>query len=90
MNVQATPPSPTWDRLVAAIRATLPRPLASQAIEPRHHLRDDLGLDSLGLMSLAALVEDELGLELAPHTERLALAVTAGQLDALLRELGGR
>lgn len=83
-------PSPTWNRLVTAIRQSVPRPLATQAIAPEHHLRDDLGLDSLGLMTLAALLEDALDLELSPHTERLALATTAGRLDALLRELGAR
>lgn len=85
-----TPTSSTWDRLVAAIRTSVPRPLASREIAPEHHLRDDLGLDSLGLMTLAALLEDALDLDLSPHTERLALATTAGQLDALLRELGAR
>jgi acyl carrier protein len=83
-------PSPTWNRLVTAIRQSVPRPLATQAIAPEHRLRDDLGLDSLGLMTLAALLEDALDLELSPHTERLALATTAGQLDALLRALGAR
>jgi acyl carrier protein len=80
--------STTWNRLVTAIRGSVPRPLAARAIAPEHHLRDDLGLDSLGLMTLAALLEDALAIELSPHTERLALATTAGQLDALLRELG--
>lgn len=31
-----------------------------RAIEPRHHIQSDLGLDSLGVMEVVADIEDEL------------------------------
>jgi acyl carrier protein len=43
------------ERIVAALRAHLKRDAIS--IEPTHHLRDDLGLDSIAIVDLLYKVE---------------------------------
>ncbi|GEM_PF-4015478 len=75
------------ERIVSALRLSVPRPFASKKIEPQHQLRDDLGIDSLGLITLASLLEDEFGLSLASHTAALMRVVTVQELSDFVGEL---
>ena len=76
--------------VVNALRLSVPRPFASKKIEPQHQLREDLGIDSLGLITLASLLEDEFGLSLASHTAALMRVVTVRELSDFIGQLIGR
>ena len=77
-------------RVIKAIRGSIPPPLASTIVRADHRLREDLGLDSLGLMTLAFRLEDEFALQLAEHTDALRGAVTVEQLIKLVSSLHAR
>jgi hypothetical protein len=48
------------ERLVDAIRASSRAPLPTR-IEPHHRFVDDLGFDSLGIVTLSIAIEDRFG-----------------------------
>ncbi len=78
------------ERVLKAINASVPTPLASTVVRADHRLRDDLGLDSLGLMTLAFRLEDEFQIQLADHTDALRSAETVEQIVELVSSLHGR
>ena len=71
-------------RLLAgyAQRSLGPRP------DPRLSLRDDLGIESLALVSLVVRLGDELGVDASDDALELAGLSTVGDLVALARRLG--
>ncbi|HEY2517037.1 MAG TPA: acyl carrier protein [Polyangiaceae bacterium] len=69
-------------RVMRAVAQCVPRAFASREIGRAQRLKDELGLDSLGLMSLAFRLEDELAVDLAPHTDALR---ALGSVDDLVR-----
>jgi acyl carrier protein len=56
--------------------------------DPRLSLRDDLGIESLSLVSLVVRLGDELGVDAADDALDLAGLATVGDLVALARRLG--
>jgi acyl carrier protein len=67
-------------QVVRIVTMCLPRGLASKEVTRTQRLKDDLGLDSLGLMSLAFRLEDALSLELSSYTDALRALVTVDDL----------
>ncbi len=72
------------DRLRAALAKELKRDAAS--IEPRHKLRDDLGLNSLDAIELIFKIEEEFDLSI-PDEDVMKLATVGDMLDYLDRRL---
>ena len=56
--------------------------------DPRLSLRDDLGIESLALVSLVVRLGDELGVDASDDGLDLAGLSTVGDLGALARRLG--
>lgn len=67
-------------RVLRAVAQCVPRAFATREIGPAQRLKDDLGLDSLGLMSLAFRLEDELAVDLGPHSDALRALVSVDDL----------
>jgi acyl carrier protein len=63
------------------------RPLGPRP-DPRLSLRDDLGIESLSLVSLVVRLGDELGVDASDDAIDLAGLSTVGDLVALARRLG--
>lgn len=74
------------DRL---IREVLPRRLRHAVLADDQSLHGNLGIDSLGLMSLAFRLEEEFGINVMEHADRIAAVDTVGGLMQLVAELGG-
>jgi acyl carrier protein len=75
------------DRL---IREVLPRRLRNAVLTQGQSLHADLGIDSLGLMSLAFRIEEEFAIDLMEHAQRVTAVDTVGDLLQLVAELGRR
>lgn len=56
------------DQVLELIRYELSPARSQQPIQPHHHLRDDLGLDSLRLVGLTVALEDTFDLIFDPLT----------------------
>lgn len=75
------------EKLITALRLSMPPPLAGKPIAAEDHLKDDLGIDSLGLITLAFLLEDGFGVTMAGHIDALGQARTVKELSTLLQSL---
>lgn len=75
------------DRL---IREVLPRRFRNAALTEDQSLHVDLGIESLGLMSLAFRIEEEFAIDVMEHAQRIAAVDTVGDLLQLVAELGRR
>lgn len=51
------------DRIVLLVREVLPKRLAKSDIRPMLHLQRDLGMDSMGMTTLAFRIEEEFGID---------------------------
>jgi acyl carrier protein len=77
----------TVDRL---IREVLPRRLRNADLGEDQSLHGDLGIESLGLMSLAFRIEEEFAIDLMEHADRIAAVDTVRDLLRLVDELGAK
>lgn len=68
------------ERVDRLIREVMPRRLRDAAIADESLLHGELGIDSLGLMSLAFRVEEEFGIDVIAHAERVAGIFSVGEL----------
>jgi acyl carrier protein len=77
-------PNPTIAHL---IREVLPRRLHQIPLEESMSLRGDLGIDSIGLMSLAFRLEEEFHIDLMLSAEEVAKVQTIGDVQRLVHQL---
>lgn len=90
-----TAAAPTADGVLAVVRAAVARVLEVEptTVTPATSLRDDLGADSLALVEIAEIVEEELsagGAQLRIDDEDLERIRTVGEaVDYALARLGG-
>jgi acyl carrier protein len=76
----------TLDKLV---REVMPRRLHKLALDDALALQGELGIDSIGLMSLAFRIEEEFQIDLMQHTDRVAAVRTIGDVRGLVHDLAG-
>jgi acyl carrier protein len=74
-------------RIVASV---LPRAVARRGITPEMDLRADLGLDSVALMSIVFLFDEELGIDAFGRTEAFVKAQRVADLIDVVRGPSGR
>jgi acyl carrier protein len=74
----------TIDRLV---REVMPRRMHKLPLQETMSLRGELGIDSIGLMSLACRLEEEFQIDLMQHAEKVANIRTLGDIGHLIRLL---
>ena len=74
----------TMDTIAAQIlqhtRQVLPPGAAAITVTLQSRLRDELGIDSLGLISLMFLVEEGLSVDMQPHAASIASCQTVGEI----------
>lgn len=75
------------ERVIQTVQRSVPRAFSARPVTPDTDLKSDLALDSLGLMTLAFRLEDELTLELSPHVDALRSVVTVADLIGLVERL---
>ncbi len=83
--MSTAPLETTVERLV---REVMPRRLQQAPVEPSMSLRGELGIDSLGLMSLAFRLEEEFCIDLMGHADEVANVQTVGDVHRLVHLLG--
>lgn len=69
------------------IREVLPRRMLQVQMSDELSLREDLGIDSIGLMSLAFRLEEEFSIDLMEHTEEVTSVRTVGDVQRLIRRI---
>jgi acyl carrier protein len=74
------------DRVTRLLSGYAQKPLGARP-DPRLSLRQDLGIESLSLVSLVVRLGDELGVDAADDALDLSGLVTVGDLVALARRL---
>jgi acyl carrier protein len=78
---------PLEPTLVGLVREVLPRRLQRTPLEEGLSLRGDLGLDSIGLMSLAFRIEEEYLIDLMAHADQVAAIQTLGDVQRFITQL---
>ena len=76
----------TLDRL---LREVMPRRLHKLPLKESTLLQAELGLDSIGLLSLAFRIEEEFQVDLLQQTDRIANIRTMGDVRDLVLALAG-
>ena len=69
------------------IGEVLPYNVQSSKIETSHSLMLDLGITSIGLMSLAFRLEEELDIDLMEHSDEYAELETIEELQTFLHQI---
>lgn len=57
------------------------------SVLPSTHLRDELGLDSVGLLSIAFIIETHTGIDAFTHAEAYIEAQSASDIIAIVKRL---
>ena len=73
-------------RLDCLIREVMQRRFYKEPLLDEKNMHLDLGIDSLGLMSLAFRVEEEFGIDVLVHADRLENIFTVGELRSFVSE----
>lgn len=73
-------------RLDGLIREVMQRRFHDLPLLDNKNMHLDLGIESLGLMSLAFRVEEEFGIDVLVHAERLETVFTVGELRNFVAE----
>lgn len=71
------------------LREVVPRRLHKLQLDESMSLQGELGIDSIGLMSLAFRIEEEFQIDLMQQPDRVANVRTMGEVRDLIRDLGG-
>ena len=66
--------------LDALVREVIPRRFRDLPLDDAANMHNDLGIDSLGLMSLAFRVEEEFGIDVIVHAHELSTVFTVREL----------
>lgn len=66
--------------LLALVRARVPEYATDRKVTPETNFREQLDIDSLGLLSLAFEIESALGVDMFAYSERLAESRTVADL----------
>ena len=73
--------------VINLVREVLPRRFLKASLEKDMALREDLGIDSIGLMSLAFRLEEEFNLDLMASAEEFTKVQTIEDLQKFVYQL---
>jgi acyl carrier protein len=73
------------DRRICQIIGSVLSPSAAAEILPSMHLHRDLGVDSVGLMSIAFLLEEHTGIDTFSHVQDFVSAQHVSDIIAIVR-----
>lgn len=68
------------------IAKTLPKKSTKNGVLPAMDLRNDLGVDSIGLMTIVFTLEEDLGVDLFSCSDRFVSATTVDHVIDIVRE----
>lgn len=74
------------DDICRIIAGALPKQSARNGISPDMSLRGDLGIDSLGLMSIVFVLEEQAGIDAFSRVEEFVGAESVSDLIAIVRK----
>ena len=77
------------ERIIAIIKEAVPSSFSRIPIQPSAHLRRDLGIDSLSLVSMVYRFEEELGVDLSEASVPLTEVRTVQDIIVVASELLG-
>jgi acyl carrier protein len=72
--------------LLSLISARVPAYVTERTVTPETNFREQLDIDSLGLLSLAFEIESALGVDMFAYSERLAESRTVADLIHIARD----
>lgn len=75
------------ERLASLITQSAP-PHGGAELTPSTHLVEDLGFDSIGLLTLALLMEEAFGLEVASHADEYRAIERVGDIVRFIEAHG--
>ncbi|MEO3787442.1 phosphopantetheine-binding protein [Actinocorallia sp. B10E7] len=76
----------TDERVCELIGSVLPRASAKGGIKPSMSLRSDLGVDSVGLMSIVFVLEEQAGIDAFGYVDRFVKAEYVSDIIDIVRE----
>ncbi len=74
------------EAICAIIGSAVPRSVAKRGIAPAMSLRGDLGIDSVGLMSIAYVLEEQTHADIFGHVQELIGAELVSDIIKIVRE----
>ena len=93
MISEVVTPGPTTAEVLPRVQHLLQQILSlesTEKIQPGARLREDLNIDSLGMVDVLLGIEDEFGLKLGSDINLLERVATVGDAVDLIREESGR
>lgn len=75
----------TDEDICRIIASVIPRSVAKAGVVPGTSLRTDLGIDSLGLMSIVFVLEEKLGVDAFSRVERFVRAEYVSDIITIVR-----
>lgn len=74
------------DKVCDLIAKTLPKKAAKQGVSPEMELRSQLGIDSIGLMSIVFTLEEDFGIDLSDFSNRFVAATTVYHIIEIVKD----
>jgi acyl carrier protein len=76
----------TDETICQLIGSTLPKSARKRPVMPSMDLRGDLGVDSIGLMSIVFLLEQEAGVDVFSHVQEFISAERVSDIIDIVRQ----
>jgi|KBSSwiStaDraftv2_1062776.scaffolds.fasta_scaffold178079_2 acyl carrier protein len=76
----------TDEAICQLITSTLPKSARKRPVTPSMDLRTDLGVDSIGLMSIVFLLEQEAGVDVFSHVQEFISAERVSDIIGIVRQ----
>jgi acyl carrier protein len=74
------------EAIIQVIRSAVPRAAAESGIGPGTNLRDELGIDSIGLMSIVFVLEEQTGFDAVSHIQDLIQAEYVADIIKIVQQ----
>jgi acyl carrier protein len=76
----------TDEAICQVVRSVIPAAAAKGGVTPAMNLRTDLGVDSIGLMSIVFLIEEETGFDASGHVQDLMQVERVADIIRIVRQ----
>jgi acyl carrier protein len=76
----------TDEAICQLIGSTLPRSARKSGVTPAMNLRGDLGVDSVGLMSIVFVLEQKVGVDVFSHVQEFISAEHVSDIIDIVRQ----
>lgn len=76
----------TEETVCKLIGSVLPKSATKRGVAPSMNLRSDLGVDSVGLMSIVFVLEEQAGIDAFSHLDRFIQAQQVSDIIDIVRQ----